>query len=86
MNDITSGNVCSRCGKDRVVTKVYKEKTSTGYVYYKTTACSDPECQKIVDKKLVDEAAKRGVIKKEQVRREEERLKNIARRKKEASE
>lgn len=86
MAKVTLGNVCPRCGKDRIVTKVYKEKINGGYVYYKITACSDSACQKIVDKKLLNEAIKRGAIKKEQIRREEERQKNIIRRKKENSE
>ena len=86
MAKVTLGNVCPRCGKDRIVTKVSREKINGSYVYYKMTACSDLACQKIVDKKLVDEADKRGAIKKEQARREEERQKNIARRKKEDSE
>lgn len=85
MANVSLGNVCSRCGKDRIVTKIYKEKINGSYVHYKITACSDPACQKIVDKKLIDEANKRKAIKKEQVKREEERQKNIARRKKENS-
>lgn len=86
MTNVSLGNVCPRCGKDRIVTKISKEKINGSYVYYKMTTCSDLACQKIVDKKLLDEAAKRGAIKKEQLRREEERQKNIARRKKEDSE
>ena len=86
MANISLGNVCPRCGKDRIVTRVYKEKTSSGYAHYKITVCSDAACQKIVEKKLDDEALKRGAIKKEQVRREEERQKNIKRRKREDSE
>lgn len=86
MTNVSLGNVCPRCGKDRIVVKVYKEKTPSGYVDYKITACSDPACQKIVDAKLVDEETKRNAIKKEQTRREEERQKNSNRRKKEDSE
>ncbi len=86
MTNTSLGNVCTRCGKERVVTKVYKEKTDSGYIYYKVTACSDPACQKIVDRKLADEANKRAVIKREQVKREGERQKNMAKRRREASE
>jgi|WetSurSiteA1Bulk_404760.scaffolds.fasta_scaffold01268_2 hypothetical protein len=82
MTDVSLGNVCPRCGKDRVVSKVYREKVEGGYVNYKTTTCSDPACQKMVDKKLNDEAYKRGMILKEQMQREEERQKNSGRKKK----
>ena len=81
MTSASSGNVCPRCGKKRLVTRVYKEKTPSGYVHYKITSCSDPECQKIVDKKLNDEEKKRKAIKKEQERREKERQKIKNRRK-----
>lgn len=82
MTDVSKGNVCPRCGKTRIVTKVYREKVEGGYVNYKVAVCPDPECQKIVDKKLNDEAFKRGVILKEQMQREEERQKNSGRKKK----
>lgn len=86
MTNASLGNVCPRCGKDRIVTKVYKEKTASGYVDCKITACSDPACQKIVDEKLIGEETKRKAIKKEQDRREEERQKNMNRRRKADSE
>lgn len=85
MNNVSLGNVCPRCGKERVVTRIYKVKTSSGYAHYKATSCSDPECQKVVQSKLNQEAIKRGDIKKEQARREAERQKNIGRKKNEDS-
>lgn len=48
----------------------YIEKVETSTVTYTITACSDPECQKLVDKILGEEKRKRGVIKEEQVKRE----------------
>lgn len=81
MINVSSGNVCPRCGKDRIVTRVYKEKTPSGYVHYKITACSDPVCQKIVAEKLFDEETKRKIIMKNQEKREKERQKNIKLRK-----
>jgi hypothetical protein len=48
------------------------------FVVYTITACSDPECQKIVDKSLSEEKRKRLIIKDEQVRREVLRKESIA--------
>lgn len=56
----------------------YTEKVETATVTYTITACSDPECQKIVDKNLKDEEKKRLVIKEEQERRELLRKESIA--------
>gem|GEM_PF-6864574 len=48
----------------------YEEKVETSTVTYTITACSDPECQKIVDKILKLEKKKRELIKEEQEKRE----------------
>lgn len=50
----------------------------TSTVTYTITACSDPECQKLVDKILGEEKRKRGVIKEEQEKRELLRKQTIA--------
>jgi hypothetical protein len=71
-------NICTRCGKDRVVTKTYKEKVGGSYVTYREMACPDPECQKKVQAVLTKEKDKRVLIKNEQNRREEERKTRIA--------
>lgn len=80
-NTILSGSVCTRCGKPRIVVDSYEEKIETSTVTYTVTACSDPECQKIVDKVLKEEENKRVVIRKEQEKRELIRKENIAARK-----
>ena len=49
-----------------MVVDSYKEKVETSIVVYTITACSDPECQKIVDKNLEEEGRKRILIKDEQ--------------------
>lgn len=67
-------SVCTRCGKPRVVISSYKEKVEKSTVTYTITGCSDPECQKIVDKGLVVEQERRNVINSEKVKREEQRL------------
>jgi len=63
---ISSGSVCIRCGKDRIVSDSYQEKVETSIVTYTIAVCSDPECQKIVDGILKEEERKRGLIKNEQ--------------------
>lgn len=73
-----SGSVCTRCGKPRVVVECYEEKVEKSTVTYTITACSDPECQKLVDKILGEEKRKRGVIKEEQEKRELLRKQTIA--------
>jgi len=65
----SNGNVCTRCGKIRVVTGTYNETVGNSNVTYTQTACSDPECQKLVDENLVKEEKKRAVLKNEQEHR-----------------
>lgn len=72
-----TGSVCTRCGKPRIIVKTYTEKIASSTVTYTITECSDPECQKIVDKALNVEKKKRQFIKDEQVKREEARKKVI---------
>ncbi len=44
------GNFCVRCGKERVVVKVWSEVIGTSVVKYSLANCPDILCQKIVDK------------------------------------
>lgn len=73
INKYMSGSVCTRCGKPRIVVKTYEEKVDTSTVTYTITECSDPECQKLVNKTLLTEKKKRKFIKDEQEKREEAR-------------
>jgi hypothetical protein len=50
MSDVD--NPCFRCGKQRIVVKVKKERINGSLVITTTTCCSDPECQKLLDKEL----------------------------------
>ncbi len=54
----------------------YEEKVETSMVTYTITECSDPDCQKLVNKTLKAEKVKRKFIKDEQEKREEAR-KNV---------
>lgn len=52
-------SVCIECGKPRIVVGTYEEKVGNSTVVYKETICSDPECQKKVEKTLAKELEKR---------------------------
>lgn len=65
-----AGSACTRCGKPRIVVKTYEEKVDNSTVTYTITECSDPECQKLVNKTLQTEKNKRKFIKDEQEKRE----------------
>lgn len=61
-------NPCTRCGKERIQKKKWKETTvtfsGTKIVVTRTSnICPDPECQKVVDKELRAQQAKRDKIK-----------------------
>lgn len=45
-------NPCPRCGRERMVVKVKKERINGSWVTTTITACPDPECQKLVDMQL----------------------------------
>lgn len=49
-------NPCTRCGKQRIDGKTWKEKIvnhfGTSYITHTETVCPDKECQKIVQEKL----------------------------------
>lgn len=49
-------NPCTRCGKERIEGKKWKEEISTFFgtstIIHTETVCPDPECQKIVEEKL----------------------------------
>jgi hypothetical protein len=49
-------NICIRCGKPRVVGKIWKEKIaiygSNSLIEHTDWVCSDKECQKLVEKEL----------------------------------
>lgn len=49
-------NPCTRCGKQRIDGKTWKEKIEshfgTSYIIHTETVCPDKECQKIVEEKM----------------------------------
>lgn len=59
-------NVCSRCGKPRIVVKKWVEKMKTGYgisaITHTETVCPDPKCQQAVNRELAAQREKRRQI------------------------
>lgn len=76
-------NPCTRCGKERIDGKTWKEEVSTFFgsstVTHTETVCPDPECQKIVEEKI---AAQRQHTLNLQMEREKRMQKNLENRKK----
>jgi len=46
----TFGNPCSRCGKERMIVRTWKEKVDSSVIINTETACPDKECQAEVEK------------------------------------
>lgn len=76
-----TGNICTRCGKQRITVKTYKEKVGNSLVTYTLNECSDPDCQKIVNKQLRDDEKRRIVVREDQAKRELIRKEAMIRRK-----
>ena len=59
----TYSNPCTRCGKQRIDAESWEEKVTnvsgTTIIVHTKTVCSDPECQKIVEKELEAQKKKR---------------------------
>ncbi len=52
-------NCCFRCGKERTISKVWKEKVGFSIVEVTERVCPDKECQKILDNDLAKAKKKR---------------------------
>ena len=62
-------NVCTRCGKQRIVVKTWKERIKDSTIIHTSNACPDAACQKIVDGKLAVLKEKREAMEKERIQR-----------------
>lgn len=73
-----STNPCSRCGKQRIISRKWTESVDTMRgkvkISYTDSKCPDKECQKIVDKELVVEEQKRVKLRDEKDKKKQERL------------
>jgi len=52
-------NLCYRCGKERIVTRVWKEKIGNSVIENTETSCPDKECQKAINQDLLRQKNKR---------------------------
>lgn len=77
----TTHNPCTRCGRERIVSKTWKENvktySGTSPVIHVDTVCPDSACQKVVDDQLAMQKEKRAVIARNQEVRAAERQKRI---------
>ncbi len=56
--DKTFKNICHCCGKERVVLRVWKEKTDSSVVETTETLCPDKKCQKTAEKEMIKQKNK----------------------------
>ena len=66
-------NPCVRCGQERIVIRVWEEKTTYSTVTNTETACPNPECQKQVTAENKKQTDKQAAIKKRSDERAVER-------------
>lgn len=69
----TFSNPCVRCGKERIIVRVWEEKTTYSTVTNTETACPNPECQKQVTAENKKQTDKQAAIKKRSDERAVER-------------
>ena len=64
-----NSNPCTRCGKERIEGKKWKEEIATFFgtstIVHQDTVCPDAECQKIVEEKLEIQKQKSDELKAE---------------------
>lgn len=75
MNTLIPQNPCVRCGKNRIVSKTWKEKVNSYFgatvIVHTETVCPDKECQKQVEEKFAKQKEKSAQMQHDK----EERLK-----------
>ena len=71
---------CIRCGKERIVSKTWKEEVTnffgSSFITHTETVCPDEECQKIVEAKFKQEREKKEALLAEKQKRYEQSQKN----------
>lgn len=63
INIKTPGNICFRCGKQRILVRTWQKREGNSVLTYTTTSCPDSLCQEEVDKLLAVAEAKREALK-----------------------
>lgn len=73
MNNSKSSNPCTRCGRERIVLKTWKEsiKTFDGVTEIEVadTICPNKDCQVIVDKQIFDQHEKYEATKRDKLQK-----------------
>ncbi len=77
---LSAANICTRCGKPRVVARTWIEEIETyngkSKVTHTQTVCPDPTCQKIVEERLAERIESSAKAEKERAERKELSNKN----------
>jgi hypothetical protein len=77
---MNNSNPCIRCGKERLVSKTWKEEITnffgSSFVTHTETVCPDKECQKIVEAKFQQEKERKEALLVEKQKRYEQSKKN----------
>ncbi len=81
----TFKNYCSRCGKERIISRVWKEKIGFSIVEVTERVCPDKECQKIIDNDLAKVKKKRLETEKKRQEMIKNRRKKVFKKGKEVS-
>ena len=68
----TFSNPCSRCGRERVVVRTWKEKVYDSVIVNTEKECPNPDCQKLVNRENNKQKEKYRAIR----RKTEERARN----------
>lgn len=81
-----STNPCTRCGKERIVARVWQEKIKTfsGFIVETRSdnVCPDKECQKLVEKELKAQWEKREKMRQNKTQQQKQQAKKIKKGKK----
>jgi hypothetical protein len=75
-------NACSRCGKQRIISRTWNESIDTlrgkVTISYSDSKCPDNECQKIVDSELLVEEQKRIKLRDDKEKKKQKRIEEAA--------
>lgn len=82
---MNNSNPCIRCGKERIISKTWKEELTnffgTSTITHTETVCPDEECQKLVEAKFAQEREKKAALALEKQKRYEQSQKNAKKKK-----
>ncbi|TSC64412.1 MAG: hypothetical protein G01um101493_138 [Microgenomates group bacterium Gr01-1014_93] len=70
-------NPCTRCGKERIISKSWVENVGISKLTHIETICPDKACQKITDEFLLAQTEKRVALELQRATQKAERLKNL---------